>query len=170
MNHSSSSVAIFNKIEVEPSKPRRSAPAAPNPVAKTESVTPPSAAETSAPTSISYTFEASTTDLPPPSISGLAGSIALDQEYQIVAVLEMTGELGESADALFRRKEHALIRIFGALSVPEARALHKRLSLPRADDSLAAAFRTRLVHDRQSRLIAFLADARRREATAGRRR
>jgi len=76
---------------------------------------------------------------------------------------------GETAFGGYQRKEHALRAAFAALSVLAARALHARLSACRADDALALAF-SRLTIERRTRLLAFLADARRREALAATRR
>lgn len=61
------------------------------------------------------------------------------------------------------RKEHELRALFAALPVLEAMELHRRLRVARADDAVVAAF-GRLVVERRQRLLAFLGDARRREA------
>jgi hypothetical protein len=53
--------------------------------------------------------------------------------------------------------------LFARVSVNDARALHRRLSLSLADDPIATRF-SRLVVERRARLMVFLADARRREA------
>jgi len=72
---------------------------------------------------------------------------------------------GETIAMTFERRERELIAVLGALTVTEARAVHARLARPRASDAVATAF-TRLVADRRGRIVAFLADARRREALA----
>ncbi len=63
----------------------------------------------------------------------------------------------------FDRKESELRALFCSLRPLEAAALRKRLADPRADDKLAEQF-ARFAPDRRARLIAVLADARRREA------
>jgi hypothetical protein len=80
-------------------------------------------------------------------------------------VLESPQEYGETIEVAFRRKEQALVSLFAALGPRDALALHARLSSPREGDALAARF-ARLVRERRDRLLAFLADARRREAVA----
>ncbi len=90
-------------------------------------------------------------------------------DRELLVALDMPGAFGESAAALHHRKEQALGALFAALSVVEARALHKRLTLPRADDVVGARF-GRLVADRRDRLLAFLESAQRREAIAKARR
>lgn len=83
----------------------------------------------------------------------------------IVAAFDEAAISGEPAAAAFQRKERTLGQLFAALTVAEARALHRRLTIPTSDDPIAARF-GRLVSDRQQRLLAFLADARRRAALA----
>ncbi len=70
---------------------------------------------------------------------------------------------GETTMVGYLRKEHELRAVFASLSVPAARLLHARLSAGKADDALGAAF-ARMTLDRRTRLLVFLADARRREA------
>ena len=72
---------------------------------------------------------------------------------------------GEPAALGFLRKEAELRAAFAALPVSAARALHARLANPRHGDLLATRF-SGLVADRRARLLAFLGDARRREALA----
>jgi hypothetical protein len=72
---------------------------------------------------------------------------------------------GESAMAGFARKEIALRDAITSIPAAEARTLHLRLSNPRPEDVLAQQF-GRLTSERRSRLLAFVADARRREALA----
>ena len=82
-----------------------------------------------------------------------------------LAVLDSPPDYGETIDQAFRRKEHALLSAFASLSPRDCAALHARLSAAREGDALAARF-ARLVRERRDRLLAFLADARRREAFA----
>jgi hypothetical protein len=89
-------------------------------------------------------------------------------DVALLAIIESPLGPDETTASGFARKEHELRRALSVLTVPEARALHARLSNPAPDDPLAKAF-TRLTADRRGRLINFLADARRREACAQRR-
>ena len=89
------------------------------------------------------------------------------RDAALIAIVEARLEPGETTYTGFARKEDQLRAAFAALSVLEARALHARLSSPRTGDRFAAAF-SRMTVERRARLINFLADARRREATAGR--
>lgn len=86
-------------------------------------------------------------------------------DADLLAVLEASPEYGGTIELAFRRKEQSLMSLFSALSPRDALALHARLASPREDDALAARF-ARLVRERRERLLAFLADARRREAIA----
>ena len=84
-------------------------------------------------------------------------------EQTIADILASAPHYGETIEAAYRRKEHTLADVFGSLTRKEAATLHRRLSEPRADDTLAQRF-TRLVVDRRTRLLAVLADIPRREA------
>jgi hypothetical protein len=84
-------------------------------------------------------------------------------EAEIAAVIDALPLPGEQLAAAFRRKELTLGDLFARLSVVEARELHRRFTRSVADDALAVRF-NRLVSERRARLLAFLADARRREA------
>jgi len=86
-------------------------------------------------------------------------------DARMLAILASGPAHGETLDAAFRRKEHELGAVFARLSVAESRALHRRLSVPAQDDLVAARF-GQLIVERRGRLLAFLADARRREAIA----
>ncbi len=89
---------------------------------------------------------------------------ALDTyDQNILAVLDGPAAAGESADALYRRKEHELGALFATLPASDAVALAKRLSTVEPGDVLSARF-SRLVAERRQRLIDFLGDAKRREA------
>ena len=71
----------------------------------------------------------------------------------------------ETARVGFLRKEAELRAAFAQLPVAAQRALHARLANPTTGDQLAERF-ARLTLDRRTRLLTFLADARRREALA----
>lgn len=92
-----------------------------------------------------------------------ATSISPEFERAITDVLASKPKLGETIDLAFRRIEREIAALFAQLTPVEARALKQRLELVRADDSLTARF-NRLVAERRIRLLAFLGDARRREA------
>ncbi len=95
-------------------------------------------------------------------------TVALNQlaEADLLAILTAPLHPGESALCGHQRKEHQLAAIFATLSVGEARTLHQRLSRsPSAADTLASKFAA-LVLDRRQRLLAFIADTRRRAAVA----
>jgi hypothetical protein len=83
----------------------------------------------------------------------------------LVAILDAAPAYGETIEAAFRRKEHELLAVFASLSVDASVSLHTRLASPQADDPVAARL-ARRVRDPRERLLAFLADARRRAAVA----
>ena len=89
-------------------------------------------------------------------------------DNRIISILDAPLAPGETAMAGFARKEHELGAVFAQLSVFESRAMHARLSHPKAGDDLANKF-ARLTIERRTSLLAFIADARRRAAIAGRR-
>jgi hypothetical protein len=70
---------------------------------------------------------------------------------------------GETIEIAYRRVERELGELFAKLTPPQARALKLRLEQLREGDILATRF-NRLVVQRRVRLLAFLGDARRREA------
>lgn len=84
-------------------------------------------------------------------------------EARLIAILEAPLAPGETAARGYRRKEEAIGTVLATLSVPESRALLRRLVAARPGDLLAEKL-TRLTAERRYRLLAFLADARRREA------
>ena len=85
-------------------------------------------------------------------------------EWEQRAIAILAGRIdGESASTAFARKENELKEVFETLTIAESRALHGRLTMPKDGDELAQLF-GRLVADRRARLVAFVADARRREA------
>ena len=90
-------------------------------------------------------------------------SITPEVERAITDVLASKPKLGETIDLAFRRIERELASLFAQLTPAEARALKQRFELVREDDAVAARF-NRLVANRRLRLLAFLGDARRREA------
>ncbi len=118
--------------------------------------------------------EAGATDVTPiyhpPANAGLRPptAVALNQlaEADLLAILTAPLLPGESALCGHQRKEHQLGTIFATLSVGEARTLHQRFSRPStAADALTSKF-AGLIIDRRQRLLAFIADARRRAAIA----
>jgi hypothetical protein len=84
-------------------------------------------------------------------------------EVEILSVLTTSPLPCEQLAFAFKRKEQELGALFARLSVADSRELHRRCTVVLDGDELAARFR-RLVAERQARLLAFLADARRREA------
>lgn len=84
-------------------------------------------------------------------------------EVNIISVLDGGPLDGESVALAFHRKEQELAAVFSRLTAIDSLALHRRLTLVLPGDPIAARFR-RLVADRRARLLAFLADARRRLA------
>ncbi|MFT3698128.1 MAG: hypothetical protein QM831_33615 [Kofleriaceae bacterium] len=87
-------------------------------------------------------------------------TVALEQD--ILSELDRP-QAGERFAVWFQRKEYAIGTLFAQLSVEDARVLHKRLAVPVAGDPIAERF-AKLVVERQRRLLAFLGDARRRNA------
>ena len=87
---------------------------------------------------------------------------AVKLEGEILDTLAKPPIPGERLDVAFRRKERELEAIFERLTLEDTRQLHRRLTLMLPTDPLAIHF-GRLVPERRSRLLAFLADARRRE-------
>jgi len=98
-----------------------------------------------------------------------AATVSPSIERAIIDIIGAAPRAGETTELAFRRKEHELGDLFPTLSVIESRTLHRRLSNESASDTVAKAF-GRMVADRRARLLAFLADVRRREAIASARR
>lgn len=99
----------------------------------------------------------------------VAAPMPVEIEQQLIAVLKATPMFGETIEAAFTRKENEARALMSQLTVMQARTLHGRLKNPSTGDELTEAF-GRMVASRRDRLLAFLADARRREAlTASRR-
>jgi hypothetical protein len=88
-----------------------------------------------------------------------------DLDSRLLALLAPRQTFGGGAHDAFIALEHQLTELFAALSIDEARALHRRLSIPAADDPVTALF-GRLALARRERLVGFLADARRRQVRA----
>ncbi len=74
---------------------------------------------------------------------------------------------GETSAAGNARREAELRALFAKLHAAQSVGLGRRIDIERADDTLAQAFK-RLVVERRVRLRAYIADARRRSAMAGR--
>ena len=92
-------------------------------------------------------------------------TVASSNDAALISILESPLRYGETAREGFLRKEAELRAAFAALPVATQRALHARLVNPRMGDALATKF-AGLTADRRTRLLTFLADARRREALA----
>lgn len=83
----------------------------------------------------------------------------------LIEVLEAALLPGETLRAHYDRKESALAGIFATLTARESRRIHRRLSALESSDALARRF-ARLVVERRTRLLAFLALAPQRDARA----
>ncbi|MEP6862494.1 MAG: hypothetical protein ABJE66_17865 [Deltaproteobacteria bacterium] len=94
-----------------------------------------------------------------------SSTIAAAHDARLLAILDRD-DTGVPALAAFARKEKELGEAFAALPILDQRALHARLSIVRDGDLLADKF-NRLTHERRTRLLNFLGDARRRAAQAG---
>jgi len=92
-----------------------------------------------------------------------AALLAVAVDERLIEILDAPLAAGELASSGYLRKEEAIGAVFAALTVLESRALLARLEAARTGDRLVAKF-TRLTAERRHRLLAFLADARRREA------
>jgi len=86
-----------------------------------------------------------------------------DLQRSMLEVLGSKPGAGETIEIAYRRCESQLGALFAKLSPLQARALKLRLEQPREGDILATRF-NRLVVQRRQRLLAFLGDARRRDA------
>ena len=85
-------------------------------------------------------------------------------ETELLAILGRSVPPGKAREG-YAQKEREIAAVFARMGVVESAALHKRLSCKLPGDALVEAF-VRLVEDRRARLLAFLADARRRAALA----
>ena len=100
-----------------------------------------------------------------PAILRTPTTLASTIDAALLGILEAPLALGTTAREGFLRKEAELRATFAMLPVATQRAMHARLSNPGAGDELAAKFH-QLTAERRTRLLNFLADARRREALA----
>jgi hypothetical protein len=82
-------------------------------------------------------------------------------EAEILGVLQQPASEGEPRELAFKRKEHQLAALFAQLVPAESLALEERLRLAQPGDAIATQFR-RFVVARQERLLAFLAQSRKR--------
>jgi hypothetical protein len=89
--------------------------------------------------------------------------IDTSRDAPLVAILDAPLLAGETISVGFTRKEAELRAALATLEPQVARAMFRRFCNPQAHDALAARF-MRLTIDRRARLLAFLADARRRVA------
>ena len=103
-------------------------------------------------------------DLPPTPPPLTAAQLAMDA--RLIAILDAPLAPGETAMFGYQRKEIQLVSALATLTIVEARALHLRLANSRASDALATKF-MRLTVERRTRLLNFIADARRRAAMGG---
>jgi hypothetical protein len=87
------------------------------------------------------------------------------KEAELVAVLDAPLMPGETAHFGFQRKEREFVAVLATLTILEAHHLRGRLANPHADDQLALKF-ARLTIERRTRILAFVADTRRRYAIA----
>ncbi|MEO8702532.1 MAG: hypothetical protein ABI867_20980 [Kofleriaceae bacterium] len=104
-------------------------------------------------------YEPSTT----PHLALAPPEVSVATTASLLAILAATHP-GETIAMAYQRKEHALASTIAALPVTEALALHRKLTQPSETSELVIQF-NRLTIDRRGRLLAFIADARRREAT-----
>ena len=89
------------------------------------------------------------------------GAAAVDE--RLIEILDAPLAPRETAASGFRRKEEAIVGVLAALTVHESRALLARMRVAHAGDRLVEKL-GRLTAERRHRLLAFLVDARRREA------
>lgn len=90
-------------------------------------------------------------------------------EEDILAIIVAAPQHGERIEFAFRRKELELMQLMAQLSITDVFELTRRLTMRLEDDVLATRFHERLANDRRNRLMAFLRDARRRDAILRRR-
>lgn len=93
------------------------------------------------------------------------GPKPIAHEAAIIAILVRPTPNGELPSHAFHRKEQELRAQFAQLSIVDSLELDRRLSVNAPTDLIARSF-SRLVPDRRARLVAFVRDARRREALA----
>ena len=90
-------------------------------------------------------------------------------DARLLAILDEPPLPRETVLARFTRIEAAMIAVFASLTTRDALDLHQRLVSSPPDDAIAERF-GRLTVERRTRLVRFLANARRREAVANCRR
>jgi hypothetical protein len=90
-----------------------------------------------------------------------------DLEAQLVTILQAPADPALLASQDFARREVALYDVIETAPLIEVWQLHKRVSKALPDDCLASAL-ARFAPDRRARVIAFMADARRRQALRAR--
>ncbi len=103
--------------------------------------------------------------LPSPAVPATPEQTAFDA--QLAAIIVAPLPMGQTAMEGYQKKELAILGALAQRSVLESRALYARLANPVSSDSLAVTF-MRLTVERRSRILAFLADARRRAAVGAR--
>jgi hypothetical protein len=115
------------------------------------------------PVRIATPRDTSTPVAPPSASPPLRSHATADIETQLVDIIAAAVPPGYTVAKAHAAKEQALAAVMAELSAWEAWHLHKRLMNPRSGDPLAQAF-SRIIPERRARLLAFLGDARRREA------
>lgn len=84
-------------------------------------------------------------------------------EDELIKVLESPIDCCETHRAGYDRKERELLALLDGLTPVEAHELGRRLALASVNDRIVRAF-SRLAADRRARVVAFIADTRRRIA------
>jgi hypothetical protein len=103
--------------------------------------------------------------LPSPAVPQTPEQTAFDA--QLAAIITAPLPMGQTSLEGYRNKEIAILGALAKRSVLESRALHARLANPVSSDVLAVTF-MRLTVERRVRILAFLADARRRAVVGAR--
>jgi hypothetical protein len=152
---SASEIRIFREHRFGSDKPRLARPLASEPVRPTSPISDPSRCTPPAPGALCVVNSPSHTEPANPSTT----------EIRMIEILDTPAAPGETIEASYRRKEQEIGALLARLRAREALALHRRLT--NATDPLALRF-GRMTRERRERLLAFLADARRREACSER--
>lgn len=84
-------------------------------------------------------------------------------EHLLIEILRAPADQTLTVREAYARKEQALCDVIAAAPFIEVWMLHKRVTIGRSDDQLVAALQ-RLSPERRTKVIAFMADARRRDA------
>jgi hypothetical protein len=95
---------------------------------------------------------------PTPAVDVISKDASTATDAAILAILDAPRDYGDSVSAAFARKERELAMAFRTLAPSDARALHRRLADPRADDAVAARFKL-LIVERRDRLLAVINNA-----------